>query len=222
MKAKHLIISILFVTVGLSGCSEPTQTEAPPVDSPQGDAVTCVYTPDGPAAKTVELPPSTPATTGVLSATLHMEAGDVTMTLDRAKTPCAVGSFESLVKQGYFDDTKCHRLALGFVLQCGDPTATGRGGPGYSFADELTGTETYPMGTVAMANAGPDTNGSQFFIMIAEGIQLDPAYVVMGTVDKASMEVIMNGIVAGGVEDPSNAMGSPPNVGGGITSVTLN
>jgi peptidyl-prolyl cis-trans isomerase B (cyclophilin B) len=74
------------------------------------------------------------------------------------------------------------------VLQCGDPSATGSGGPGYSFADELTGKETYPAGTFAMANAGPDTNGSQFFIVLAD-VELDPLYTVFGKVDDAGLKV---------------------------------
>src|SRR5690606_14024148 len=91
----------------------------------------------------------------------------------------------------YFDSTSCHRLTTSgiFVLQCGDPTATGTGGPGYSFADELTGSETYPAGTLAMANAGPDTNGSQFFIVYAD-TSLAPDYTVFGHLDGASTAIV--------------------------------
>lgn len=117
--------------------------------------------------------------------TLLMEEGEVTITLDRSAAPCTVNSFLALAEQGYFDDTTCHRLVdTGiFVLQCGDPTATGMGGPGYVFDDELTGDETYPPGTVAMANAGPDTNGSQFFMVWAE-TELPASYTVFGTLDE--------------------------------------
>jgi peptidyl-prolyl cis-trans isomerase B (cyclophilin B) len=159
------------------------------------------------------------ATSGTVDVTMHMDAGDVAMTLDRVGAPCAVNSFESLAKQGYFDDTSCHRLVPGFVLQCGDPTGTGSGGPGYSFADELSGKETYPYGTVAMANAGPDTNGSQFFIVIGDDAQGLPAsYDVLGTVDAASMAVIES-IAAQGV-DSADAQGIRPAEGGHISSVT--
>ena len=75
------------------------------------------------------------------------------------------------------------------MLQCGDPTGTGTGGPGYSFDDELSGDETYPAGTLAMANAGPNTNGSQFFI-VYEDTQLPPAYAVFGTVDEAGVKTV--------------------------------
>ena len=94
--------------------------------------------------------------------------GDIKVTLNGDTTPCTVNSFLSLAKQGYFDDTKCHRLHVTqdyFVLQCGDPTGTGRVVPGYQFDDELSGQETYTAGTLAMANGGPNTNGSQFFIV---------------------------------------------------------
>ena len=82
---------------------------------------------------------------GEVPATIATSAGDITMTLDAEAAPCTVDSFVSLADQGYFDDTTCHRLTTQgiFVLQCGDPTGTGTGGPGYSFADELAGRETY-------------------------------------------------------------------------------
>jgi peptidyl-prolyl cis-trans isomerase B (cyclophilin B) len=76
-----------------------------------------------------------------------------------------------------------------FVLQCGDPSGTGAGGPGYSFADELDGSETYGPGTLAMANAGPDTNGSQFFIVYADS-PLPAAYAVFGAVDDAAVKTV--------------------------------
>ena len=122
-----------------------------------------------------------------------MDAGDVVMNLDRSKTPCAVNSFTALVTQHFFDNTSCHRLVPNFVLQCGDPTGTGTGGPGYTFNDELTGQETYPVGTVAMANSGPNTNGSQFFIVIgSQAATLGPNYDVLGTVTPDSMAVVQS------------------------------
>ena len=97
--------------------------------------------------------------------------------------PCTTYSFRFLAQRGYFNGTHCHRLTTQgiFVLQCGDPTGTGSGGPGYSFNDEnLTGA-TYPAGTVAMANAGPNTNGSQFFI-VWKDTKLSPAYTPFGQI----------------------------------------
>ena len=100
----------------------------------------------------------------------------------------------SLIQQGYYDDSPCHRLTTldesGIaVLQCADPTGTGTGGPGYTYADETQGDETYGPGTLAMANRGPDTNGSQFFIVYDE-TPLPPDYTVFGTVDQAGIDAI--------------------------------
>ena len=100
-----------------------------------------------------------------------------------------MNSFVSLAEQGFYDDTPCPRIGdqEGFgILQCGDPTGTGAGGAGYSFADELSGDETYPAGTLAMANAGPDTNGSQFFLVFRDS-QFPPSYTVFGTIDEAGL-----------------------------------
>ncbi|MCL1907317.1 MAG: peptidylprolyl isomerase [Propionibacteriaceae bacterium] len=227
MKIKLAILAVAFVTVGLSACAEPEFPMTSPAADPSGDpevtaATGCQYVEDGEPAKTVDtLPPEDPQTSGTLTATLNMGAGKVTMTLDRSLAPCAVSSFETLASQGYFDATTCHRFVDGFVLQCGDPSATGMGGPGYRFADELTGEETYTYGTVAMANAGPDTNGSQFFIMLADADWMPASYTVMGTVDADSMKVIEQGIVAFGGVNPDDPNGSAPKQGGDITSVTL-
>ena len=130
------------------------------------DLANCLL-PSGDPAKPVDPPaPGEVRTSGETAWTLTTNQGPVTITMDRSRTPCTVHSFESLARQKYFDNTQCHRLVDSgiFVLQCGDPTGTGRGGPGYRFADEVSGSEKYPAGTVAMANAGKDTNGSQFFI----------------------------------------------------------
>ena len=182
-----------------SDCSYPVGGSEParPVDPPSGDEV---------------------KRSGTVTATMQLKAGTVTLTMDRAKAPCTVRNFESLASQQYFDATACHRLVdTGiFILQCGDPTGTGRGGPGYSFADELTGQETYPRGTVAMANAGPDTNGSQFFI-VWQDTELDPNYTVFGTIDEPSLNVIAS-IASQGVDGGD---GVSPIADASITSVTL-
>src|SRR5690606_40486433 len=107
-------------------------------------------------------PYADPDVSGEILATIATSAGDLKVTLDADAAPCTVNSFLSLAGQAYFDSASCHRLTTSgiFVLQCGDPTATGTGRPGYSFADELTGSETCPAGTLAMSNAGPATHGS--------------------------------------------------------------
>ena len=167
--------------------------------APSEAAGTCTYSPDGmQAAKQVDPPQAEPTETGKVDATLKTNVGDLKVVLDAGKTPCTVNSFLSLAEQGYFDDTQCHRLTTQgiYVLQCGDPTATGSGGPGYQFDDELTGKETYGAGTLAMANAGPGTNGSQFFIVYQDSM-LDPNYTVFGTVDAAGIKTVQ-GVAAKG------------------------
>jgi peptidyl-prolyl cis-trans isomerase B (cyclophilin B) len=177
-----------------SSSASPT-AEAPSESAPAAAEGECTYTETGDAAKEATLPPAAP--TSVDTLTIATNRGDITATLTPDTAPCTVSSFASLAEQKYFDDTQCHRLVPGFVLQCGDPSASGQGGPGYSFADELSGAETYPAGTLAMANSGPDTNGSQFFIVL-EDASLDPAYTVFGSVDAAGLKVAQD-IAAKGV-----------------------
>ena len=103
-----------------------------------------------------------------------------------------------LAQSGYYNDTPCHRLTKAgslSVLQCGDPSGTGGGGPGYTFADETNPDMVYPAGTVAMANGGPDTNGSQFFLVYADS-QLSPDYTVFGTITQGLD--VLTGIAAKG------------------------
>lgn len=223
-------IRLALITLGaaaaltLAGCaSNPSaQSTIEPGSSatPQATAAgTCTYPDDGsPASKEVNAPPAEPDATGEVPVKIATSAGEVAVALDAQTTPCTVNSFLSLAKQGYFDGTSCHRLTTEgiFVLQCGDPTGTGTGGPGYSFPDELQGTETYPAGTLAMANAGPDTNGSQFFVVYAD-TQLPPSYTVFGHLDEASTKIVA-GIAAEGTSNgaPDGAPKTPVT----ITSVT--
>ncbi len=172
----------------LASCSPTPSPDAG--SAPRVGEVNCAYTASGEASKQVNPPPATGVpNTGSTSAVLSLNGKPVGLTLDRAKAPCTVNSFVSLAQQGFFDGTSCHRLGNreGFqMLQCGDPTGTGRGGPGYEFADELTGSETYPAGTLAMANAGPNTNVSQFFITTVVTPWLDGKHVVFGEVTEGS------------------------------------
>lgn len=202
---RALMRVLLPAVVALSACAteqpaDPTATSVTTITSAASNTTTCTYNPSGTPARPVDLPPSTEVpTTGTVSMTLAMAAGPVTITMDRAAAPCTVNSFEALVGQGYFDDTSCHRLVDSgiFVLQCGDPTGRGTGGPGYRFADELTGTERYTAGVVAMANAGQDTNGSQFFIVWQDSTQLSADYTIFGEVDSDSLAVVRSIAEAG-------------------------
>lgn len=187
---------------------------------PPGLGSACAYPATStPASRPVNAPPGGPVSTKptVIDATLTIRtgtvnAGTVDLKLDNAKSPCTVNSFVSLARQGFFDDTPCHRLSAApttGMLQCGDPTASGSGGPGYRFDNEyptnqyrrldpaLREAVTYPRGTLAMANAGPDSNGSQFFIVYRDS-KLPPTYTVFGSVDDASMAVV-DRLVAPGV-----------------------
>lgn len=107
--------------------------------------------------------------------------GDIIFTLFPDTAPLAVSNFVRLAGEGYFDGLIFHRRVEGFVIQGGDPLGTGFGGPGYQFADELNDDRTYTRGIVAMANSGPNTNGSQFFIMLAD-YPLPKSYTIFGEV----------------------------------------
>jgi peptidyl-prolyl cis-trans isomerase B (cyclophilin B) len=194
-KCRSSVLAALAAVVAgtvLAGCSDDSSDVArDPAPTREGTGQICSYTSDGQPAKDVDLPPEDATVSGDVPVVVESSAGDIAATLDADATPCTVNSFVSLADQGYFDGTTCHRLTTQgiYVLQCGDPTASGAGGPGYSFEDELSGKETYPAGTLAMANAGPDTNGSQFFI-VYEDSQLPPSYAVFGHVDDAGLKVV--------------------------------
>jgi len=121
--------------------------------------------------------------TKTYTALIKTSKGDLTVQFDPAKAPGTVNNFVSLALNKYFDGITCHRIIPGFVVQCGDPTGTGTGGPGYKFADELPEVGEYKLGSLAMANSGPNTNGSQFFIISGQqGIDLPPSYSLFGQV----------------------------------------
>jgi peptidyl-prolyl cis-trans isomerase B (cyclophilin B) len=207
--------------------SASTPSAAPSAPRPgtpgaAGTTTTCEYPAAGAAAKPATAPPTVDVPrTGTVSYTLALTGGRVRITMDRSKAPCTVNSFASLADQGYFNGTRCHRLADSgiFVLQCGDPSGTGSGGPGYSFADETTGQESYTSGVVAMANSGPDTNGSQFFLVWSDSTGLPPDYTVFGRMDTASRDVVAQ--MAGEGQDGSNDDGTGrPNNPSEISTVT--
>jgi cyclophilin family peptidyl-prolyl cis-trans isomerase len=122
------------------------------------------------------------------SATLHTNHGDIDIVFHPEHSPNTVNNFVTLARDGFYDGVIFHRVVPGFVVQGGDPTGTGAGGPGYKFRDELDGPGTYSRGMVAMANAGPNTNGSQFFICLAD-VKLPHSYTIFGEVT-SGMEVV--------------------------------
>ncbi len=118
------------------------------------------------------------------------DLGDVVISLNASAAPATVNNFVSLARYHYYDSLIFHRIIQGFMCQGGDPEGSGRGGPGYRFADELPKPGTYEMGSLAMANAGPNTNGSQFFIISGpSGVGLPPNYSLFGKVVKG-MDII--------------------------------
>jgi peptidyl-prolyl cis-trans isomerase B (cyclophilin B) len=147
-------------------------------------AHSCTYTKSGTAARTVKLPPATPDYKATYQTTIVTNRGTIVIDLANSKATCTVNSFVSLAKQSFFSNTKCHRLTTSgiYVLQCGDPTGTGEGGPGYAFGNEnLTGAK-YNAGTVAMANTGAaNSNGSQFFL-VYKNSPLPASYTPFGTI----------------------------------------
>ncbi len=119
------------------------------------------------------------------SATITTNHGEIVIALDAVNAPKTVNNFVFLARHQYYSDVIFHRIIPGFVVQGGDPTGTGTGGPGYRFEDELPAPGRYEIGSVAMANAGPDTNGSQFFIVSGpSGASLPPLYSLFGQVVK--------------------------------------
>lgn len=231
VRVKKLILVLIASLLALTGCSsgavraEPVATSSAPASStPDAGAAgaACTYTATNDAVKAVELPAATGVpNSGTAQYILKLNSDELKLTLDQEGAPCTVNSFVSLAGQGFFDGSACHRLVDGsglYVLQCGDPSGTGSGGPGYQFADELSGSETYTAGTLAMANAGANTNGSQFFIVYADS-ELTPNYTVFGHVDEAAVKVLET--LAKGGQDNSfgSAGGGKPNLPAVITSV---
>lgn len=126
---------------------------------------------------------------GDYTAVFATDAGDITVSLFASDAPIAVNNLVNLAREGFYEDVIFHRVIDGFMIQGGDPTGTGMGGPGYRFEDELDRARElveehggYPRGTLAMANSGPDTNGSQFFIVHGELAPLDPNFTAFGEV----------------------------------------
>ncbi|MDH6678996.1 peptidyl-prolyl cis-trans isomerase B (cyclophilin B) [Rhodococcus sp. LBL1] len=186
----------------------------PAVPAPAAPTVDCSYPAAGQAAKPVQAPNGTGVSTeGTVPVAMTTNDGAIGLTLDRTKAPCTVNSFVGLAQQGYFDNTPCHRISTSpglEMLQCGDPSGRGTGGPGYQYANEyptnayapsdpaLRKPVVYPRGTVAMANAGADTNGGQFFLVFADSV-LPPMYTVFGTISEEGLTTLEK-IASAGVE----------------------
>jgi len=196
------------VAAGGTSTERETETSAEEeTDTGTGETVVdddgCEFVPNPAEDAPVGLPPEDPVTGDAVR--FDTGSGELTVQLAPADAPCTVNSFLHLASEGFLTDTSCHRLTTSAglkVLQCGDPNGDGTGGPGYTIPDELpTGLVpapndvsgqslvVYPRGTVAMANAGPETGGSQFFLVYGDST-IPPAYSVFGTVDAESLALL--------------------------------
>lgn len=232
LTALIVVVSVIFLAaVGrdlerLDGMVDVTATPGLPTDElpefrpPATLGANCQYPRTSEPSSKPAKPPRTgrvPTDPERVSASLTTNQGNIGLQLDNAKSPCTVNNFASLAQQGFYDGTTCHRLTTGDplgVLQCGDPSGTGTGGPGYQFPNEyptnqyrlsdpaLRSPVRYPRGTLAMANAGVGTNGSQFFL-VYEDSELPPTYTVFGTIDKTGLATL-DKIAARGVADGSD------------------
>jgi cyclophilin family peptidyl-prolyl cis-trans isomerase len=243
-KRKQLIRRTIIVVIGLaiiigisvavtSGGGSPkksstTSTTAPSASAQEAAdksavAAGCASSPTAkltkPSWKTA--PPMTIDTTKTYTATIKSDVGSFDVKLNAAGTPVTVNNFVFLANQKYFDCVTFHRVIPQFMDQTGDPTGTGSGTPGYTFADELPAKASpqYPLGSVAMANSGPNTNGSQFFIVAGpQGESLPANYTLFGQVT-SGMNVVNTINADGNSSTASN--GVPPKVIHRILSVTI-
>lgn len=229
-----------------SQSAAPTTTTAPGVPTTGPCKYTTTPSQPAPSGKNVGVPadPNPTPKTGTVAVTLHTSQGDIPITLNRAEAPCTVQSFLHLVQSKFYDNTPCHRLTTYStpqplkVLQCGDPTGQGTGGPGYTIPDEKPKTlkaapsttpvpagqeapAIYPAGSLAMANTGqPNSGGSQFFLVYADSY-LPPDYTVFGTFDATGMATL-NKIAAGGLTPSTDSSGqSSPDDGKPKLPVTI-
>jgi len=191
--------------------------------APQANAaaIVCKPTTAKPRTPLQTNPPQKVAKVLPKTMTLKTNCGDIVIALD-PKAPFTVTQLTALARAGYYNKTLCHREAVsGFqMLQCGDPTALGSGDPGFSYADEnlpIGKVLTYPAGTAAMANSGPNTNGSQFFLVFGDSPALGPSYSIWGKITKG-LDVLKY-IASKGVDNPSGI--GKPNIKVAIESVVV-
>ena len=180
-----------------------------------------IRTPDpAPSPKTYSEPPAMVIDASArYRATLATSCGQIVIALDAARAPITVNNFVFLAREGFYDGLTFHRVVTGFVIQGGDPEGTGGGGPGYAIPDELPD-DGYPAGAVAMANAGPDTGGSQFFIVTGEA-PLPSAYAKLGRVVKGLGVARTIESFANPVADPGDPAAQTPTSTIYIDKVTI-
>lgn len=206
--------------LALAGCgSSPTDPSSTPTAAGGATASSVECPPaDGSAERVTSFPSAPPMCIDpakTYTATMETDAGTMTIALDAAQAPRTVNNFVVLSRYHYYDGLTFHRVIQSFMAQGGDPEGTGAGGPGYEFEDELPEAGEYTVGSVAMANAGPDTNGSQFFIVSGPaGEQLPPNYSLFGQVTEG-LDTLRQ------IEADGSASEGPPAMVHTITKVTI-
>ncbi len=231
MAGLALGLSLAFVGGGTPKASAKAKATATASATPSATATAaavtepaqhCTYTANGGTA--VSLPPSTPDWKATYTATINTNRGPIVIKLANSKATCTVNSFVHLAETSFWDNTQCHRVSDSgglYMLQCGDPTAkasetlsctgtneAGSGGPGYSFDDENLKGATYPAGTLAMANSGANTNGSQFFLVF-QNTDLPASYTPFGTIT-SGLDILQNVAKAGTACTYAGAGGGVP------------
>ncbi len=202
MLSKVRVASVSFLLVATS-LVVPAQTAT-------AAKIVCKPTTAKPHAPMKTTPPQTIAKKLPKQLILRTNCGPIEIALD-PKAPFTVTQISALARAGYYNKSLCHREAVSgfYMLQCGDPTAVGNGDPGFSYPDEnlpVGKALTYPAGTVAMANSGPNTNGSQFFLVFGDSPALGPSYTIWGKITKGLD--VLKFIASKGVDDPSG-IGKP-------------
>jgi peptidyl-prolyl cis-trans isomerase B (cyclophilin B) len=195
---KHLVVTAL---IGMVLASTPALATAVTA-TPKAATVTCKATKAVAHAPIKVTPPVKILPVKMGTFTLVTNCGNIVIATNGIKAQVTLRALTALAKAGYFDASLCHRLTTSglYVFQCGDPTATGRGGPGFTYRDEnlpKAESNNYPAGTVAMANSGANTNGSQFFLVYAN-TTLPPSYTIWGKITSGLN--ILKGIAAAGVK----------------------
>jgi peptidyl-prolyl cis-trans isomerase B (cyclophilin B) len=209
MRRTVITLTVAALVLALSGAASAEPRTVDAEAKPQANAVAaqpCTYSAVKPKDKFKGIPTFDPkAAAKPYVARLITNRGIITIQALTDQAPCTTYSFRYLAERAYYDWTHCHRMTVAriFVLQCGDPTGTGSGGPGYQFPDENLDGATYPAGTVAMANAGPNTNGSQFFFTWKD-TTLRPNYTPFAKVI-GGMDVLQKVVAAG--QDDQNGEG---------------
>jgi peptidyl-prolyl cis-trans isomerase B (cyclophilin B) len=222
-----VVAAAVAIIAGIGTGNPKTSAASGSSSSAPGDGANgnCSYTKaaaGNPNLKDVGTPPAKVATSGTTDVTMTTNFGAIPLTLNHAEAPCATESFAYLAQKKFFDNTICHRETSSEglkVLQCGDPSGTGSGGPSYEYKTQVTGKETYKRGTIAMANSGNGFDGSQFFLVYGDS-QLPPSYTVIGTVGDAGLAVL-DTIAANGNNGANGPGDGAPKKKVTITSMTV-